>query len=237
MKARSVCTNRKVKLILIATWILSVFIMSPLLIVFKFERREIENITFSMCFEKWPEFEAKLCYEVLLICALFCFPVIFMSYAYFTISKTLWFVEQKENLNKAFIHPLKLVNSVVHVSAAATAAESRQQQKHVTFKKNKNESKMIKIDLRKTNNKNKKSILCKTKLECDMNQIAKEQQQLKNIVLKEEDINKIDIEKLEAIENESDKEMEYSLLDASSIENNINTNGAIMAQMPLTKKN
>jgi hypothetical protein len=102
MKARSMCTNRKVKIVVLTIWILSLFIMSPLLIVFKYERNDIlifgYTHSFESCIERWPFFELKLSYEVLLIFFLYIFPTVFMSYAYFTITKVLWFVGDK-NLN------------------------------------------------------------------------------------------------------------------------------------------
>ena len=102
MKARSMCTSRKVRIVVITIWILSLFIMSPLLIVFKYEKNDIAIFgfthSFESCIEKWPFFELKLSYEVLLIFFLYIFPTVFMSYAYFTITKVLWFVGDK-NLN------------------------------------------------------------------------------------------------------------------------------------------
>lgn len=159
MKARSICTNRKVKIIVIATWILSMFLMSPLLIVFKFEKINIPNADdINMCFERWPDFETKLCFEFLLICVLFMFPVLFMSYAYITISKTLWFVKEKNvNTDKALVYQIK---------------------KSATNRLN---------SFRKRNNQSET-----------------------------DDVNKIVVERLNGI----DKELEISLLDASSIENN-----------------
>lgn len=119
MKARSICTNRKVKIIVTGIWLLSALIMSPLLVVFKFERRKIlvhttTEIMLDICYEKWPEYEAKLCYEILLTSVLFVFPIIFMSYAYITVSKSLWF--NKSGVDESMdgcSHPKQLVLSAI----------------------------------------------------------------------------------------------------------------------------
>jgi hypothetical protein len=101
MKARSICTDRKVKLTVILIWSLSIFLMSPLLYVLKYESIEIppvntqKSLSISICIEKWPHFESKLAHEVLLILFLFVFPCKLMSYAYIKISKTLWRVHHK----------------------------------------------------------------------------------------------------------------------------------------------
>lgn len=99
MMVKSICTNSKVKLIVIFIWLLSLFIMSPLLFVFKFQTIVLPNtsnsnlVVYNMCFEKWPMFEAKLYYGIFLLIVLFLLPVIFMSYAYFIVGKELWFVK------------------------------------------------------------------------------------------------------------------------------------------------
>jgi hypothetical protein len=105
MKARSNCTNGKIRFVVICIWIGSFIIMSPLLMVFTYEEQEIviKNFgfsrTFQTCIENWPFFEVKLAYEIFLIFVLFIFPILFMSYAYIAISKILWFVETK-SVNK-----------------------------------------------------------------------------------------------------------------------------------------
>lgn len=107
MKARTICTDRTVIIIVSSIWILSVLIMSPLLVIFKFESHKIytdlekkQYVIYAICFENWPHYEAKLCYEILLITALFILPIISMSYAYITVSKRLWFVKNKDTFEQ-----------------------------------------------------------------------------------------------------------------------------------------
>lgn len=108
MKVKSICTNSKVKLIVIFIWLVSLIIMSPLLAVFKFERQVIQTgpsrsdmVIYTVCFEKWPLFEAKLFYGIFLLVVLFVLPIVFMSYAYFIIGKELWFVKKNLGFEEA----------------------------------------------------------------------------------------------------------------------------------------
>ncbi len=101
VRARSIYTHRRVRIIVSLTWILSIIIMSPLLLVTKYETfpvpQNLENLLvggelkhLAMCIENWPTMELKLIYGISLSCILFLFPISFMSYAYYSISKTLW---------------------------------------------------------------------------------------------------------------------------------------------------
>jgi hypothetical protein len=122
VKARTIYTHGKVRLILIIIWFLSIAIMSPLLYFAKYETiplpkhiqlDHIYNIDLSLCIEDWPNMELKLIYGIFLSCILFFFPIVFMSYAYYTITKTLWFSADKSKTVKNVIaHTTKLVNTV-----------------------------------------------------------------------------------------------------------------------------
>lgn len=122
MKARSISRSR-IKLVVSLTWMCSILIMSPMLFVMKYEDVEhfldldLANFTnifffekkFSMCREEWPNLELKLAYNIFLAFVLFLFPVVFMSYAYIKVSKTLCLAVQKE---VPLIKKVKYVNSV-----------------------------------------------------------------------------------------------------------------------------
>ncbi|RNA37954.1 galanin receptor type 1-like [Brachionus plicatilis] len=240
MKARSICTNRKVKIILLSTWILSIFIMSPLLIVFKYEKRKIQKtqyefFEFSMCFESWPEFEAKLGYEALLICSLFIFPIIFMSYAYINISRTLWSVEQKpQSINKAFVRSFNVINTV---ALGESSKENREQTAIKSYSGTSIRYKFGNLKLKSLYEKNgsrtslksgslyKKRRYASSKRQSNVKnyQSIKREHQAFNR-WKQEGCND-QVHKLECNElakHHDQDEIEYSLIDASSIENNLN---------------
>lgn len=245
MKARSICTNRKVKIILVSTWILSIFIMSPLLIVFKYEKRKIQKtqsefFEFNMCFESWPEFEAKLGYEVLLICSLFVFPIIFMSYAYIKISRTLWFVEQKQqNINKAFINSFNILNTVAlgedsneikdktsTKTQISTSIRYKLGSLKLKIEKNQNTSlkrgslykkRRYASSKRNNNIKNYQSIKREHQAFNRWKQDGCNNSQEKNLDCNDTQVN--------GEKKHDQEEMEYSLIDASSIENNLNKIG------------
>ncbi|CAF0943700.1 unnamed protein product [Brachionus calyciflorus] len=254
MKARSICTNRKVKLILFLTWILSIFIMSPLLIVFKYEKRKIyknhaEFFVFNMCFESWPEFEAKLCYEVLLICTLFIFPIIFMSYAYVKISRTLWFVEKKpESLHD--MNSLKggsnLEDNHDRLSIKTSSSSIKMNFSSLRFKslnlKNKNDLNSHRESLYKRRRYASSKRVNKT----NNYQSIKRDHEINNKIFegdnRNEDLNQIEQNHRNPKNlqhQDSQEEMEYSLIDASSIENNLNnleSEKSCFAKLKLKKK-
>ena len=94
-KARVSCTNKRIKLAVSIIWLVSLFIMSPLLIVNKLENRlKPLGIDLPMCVEDWPYFESRLVYDSLQFLILFVLPIIFITYAYVTISHVLWNVEE-----------------------------------------------------------------------------------------------------------------------------------------------
>ena len=98
-KARVNCTNNKIKIIVSFIWAISIFIMSPLLIVNKiqspFKNWSIFlNIELQICVEEWPYYEIRLAYDGLLFVVLFIIPIVFILYAYITISHVLWNVEE-----------------------------------------------------------------------------------------------------------------------------------------------
>jgi hypothetical protein len=96
LKARSVCTTSKIKVTVSIIWALSIFIMSPFLIVFKLHNPlKQHGLEINICIEEWPHFEVKLAYETLLFIILFVVPLVFITYAYVTISRVLWNVEEK----------------------------------------------------------------------------------------------------------------------------------------------
>jgi len=95
-KARVNCTNNKIKVVVCLIWIISVFIMSPFLIVNKIQSPLKKfNIDFQICIEEWPYYEIRLVYDILLFIILFVLPLAFISYAYMTISHVLWNVEEQ----------------------------------------------------------------------------------------------------------------------------------------------
>ncbi len=106
MKARSICTSRRIRLALAMIWLLSCMIMAPLAFVFKYEEQIINidhsnlsyTITIRKCYEKWPSLQAKLIYELILIVVLFLAPAAFMAYAYRKIAKTLWFADKNSSV-------------------------------------------------------------------------------------------------------------------------------------------
>ena len=109
IKARTIYTDRKMKLIVSAIWLISVIIMSPLLFIFKFESKTIytdlnnseQHVIYAICFENWPQFETKLLYEILLIIFLFILPSMFMSYAYISVSRRLWFFKNRDTFEQS----------------------------------------------------------------------------------------------------------------------------------------
>ena len=72
--------------------------MSPLLAMFKFQSHalysDVENtnepVIYAICYEMWPQYEAKLIYEIIFITVLFILPFVIMSIAFITIRKRLW---------------------------------------------------------------------------------------------------------------------------------------------------
>lgn len=242
MKARSICTNRKVKIVLLSTWILSIFIMSPLLIVFKYEKRKIQKsqfefFEFNMCFESWPEFEAKLGYEALLICSLFIFPIIFMSYAYIKISRTLWFVEQKpQNIKKAFVHSFNVVNTV---TLGENSNEIKKTPSTKTHASSSIRYKLGNLKLNSLYEKNQSTISKRASLYKKRRYGSTKRNNLKNyqsIKREHQTFNRWEQEgcngqeqnldcnepRMNANNQHDQEEIEYSLIDASSIENNLN---------------
>jgi hypothetical protein len=106
IKARSICTNRRIRFVLIMIWLLSCIIMSPLVFVFKYEELTIDisysglsdTIVIRKCYEKWVNQQAKIIYELFLIFVLFLGPAAFMAYAYRKIAQTLWFAEKNSSV-------------------------------------------------------------------------------------------------------------------------------------------
>jgi hypothetical protein len=96
-KARVVCTSVKIRFTVIAIWLISILIMTPLLFVSKLRRIILSNVkTFDMCVEEnWLRFEYKLAYDTSLFLILFLFPIMFITYTYTKVSKTLWNIEDK----------------------------------------------------------------------------------------------------------------------------------------------
>jgi hypothetical protein len=207
LKVRSICTNKKIKIVLMMIWSISIFLMSPLLMVFKYEKRYIVTpfessfISIKMCFEHWPYFELKLSYEILLICVLFLFPTIFMAYAYDKIAKTLWLNEKNQQ---------QQCDEQNNISLNQLNDSNRKKHK---FSTNKDEKKKISPD----EQKNQESI-----------QISDEQNALdhnkdfennleddtKKDEIKEELAVQYKIKK--SVHKDISKEIEYSLLDVSS---------------------
>jgi hypothetical protein len=113
VKARSIYTHKRVRIIVLFIWIFSIVIMSPILFISKYESMALphglEKFSYafndfdfkelSICYEDWIHMEIKLVYGIFLTCILFIFPIGFMSYAYYSISKTLWFTTEKETEN------------------------------------------------------------------------------------------------------------------------------------------
>ena len=159
LKARTLCTSRKIKMSITIIWCLSLFIMSPLLMVFKYENKAIPiepydyKISFQICLEHWPYFEVKIAYNVLLIFLLFIFPVAFMIYAFVIISRTLWFSENKK-LIENLIDPIR---SSITPSTQIQRRVSSDEELNL-HKINEENSKMIENDAQNLNENNKKEI-------------------------------------------------------------------------------
>lgn len=108
MKVRSVLTGGRARIVVTCVWVLSALIMSPLLLVFKYQEdiiqiepielessSKVDTIDYSVsikkCFEAWPSIRVKLFYETFLFGTLFIVPAIVMAFTFYNISKTLWF--------------------------------------------------------------------------------------------------------------------------------------------------
>ena len=121
VKARTIYTHGKIRLIVISIWVLSILIMSPILFTTKYEVFPIPKnidivhpVAWTLCIENWPNMELKLFYDIFLSCVLFFFPIAFMLYAYYTVSKILWFTSKDKNnsIKMALVETVQLVNTV-----------------------------------------------------------------------------------------------------------------------------
>ena len=246
MKARSICTNRKVKIIVTATWVLSSFIMSPLLYVFNYEEhflpnhQNISNLSESsyksklvLCVEKWPYYELKLTYDAFLSFILFLFPVAFMSYAYFTISQTLWFVEKKDKMNENIIESIKSRNPRLKRSKKPKSRYSLNDEikNDNTIEANLNHN-INNVNIRNENNhlhKNFKEVKLK-RLNEKAGKFRYKFNFKKRIISEKTDLNNKENDTINneeniiencynVLDNDLNKELAYSLLDASSDDN------------------
>ena len=94
--------------------------MSPILFTTKYEvfpipkSMDIVHPDVIICIEDWPNMELKLFYDIFLSCVLFFFPIAFMLYAYYTVSKILWFTSKDKNnsIKMALVETVQLVNTV-----------------------------------------------------------------------------------------------------------------------------
>jgi hypothetical protein len=95
MRIRSIYTNKRARMVILAIWIISLIVMSPLLTVNKYRVQKFQafgtyNITMRRCIQEWDNLGMKLIFEAVLACFFFIFPSVFMLYAYYNISKVLW---------------------------------------------------------------------------------------------------------------------------------------------------
>ncbi len=181
MRARQF-TRTKVKMIVLLIWLLSILAIMPMLFVTTYEEIVLPNIidtdfmriekpkTLIICKEDWPNLEFRLGYNIFLALVLFLLPVIFMSFAYKKVRKTLCTAEHRERGISAMIRKFSRSISVRNPSMSSTHKEnslhrslrnnseqmaveslnyqleiSRRQKSLTNIKKNQNEQAIIKL--------------------------------------------------------------------------------------------
>lgn len=128
MKVRSGLTGGRAKVALACVWVLSALIMSPLLLVFRYQEETIElnqaelveaelgpdiinpsdySVSIKKCFEVWPSIRVKMLFEIFLFGTLFIVPAIVMAFVFYNIAKTLWF-----NVDKAYASQIRYNRNV-----------------------------------------------------------------------------------------------------------------------------
>ncbi|CAF1204817.1 unnamed protein product [Didymodactylos carnosus] len=90
--SKLLCSHKRILLTIVTTWLLSFFLMIPLII----HHRIVDpfDITITTCAEEWHRnMNARLIYDFILLLVLFIIPLTFMSYCYIKISWSLWHID------------------------------------------------------------------------------------------------------------------------------------------------
>ena len=130
-------TRTKVKVVVCIIWLLSILIIMPILVVTTYEEIILPSIgdtdlfmkiekpkTLIICKEDWPNLEFRLGYNIFLALVLFLLPVIFMSFAYKKVSKTLCTAEYKEKSIGALIRKFSRSLSVKKTGIGASRQDN-----------------------------------------------------------------------------------------------------------------
>lgn len=123
IKFRTLQSPSRTIIVLILIWVVSCFIMSPLLFVFKYIEEVVEvdhatiteySVAVSKCFENWHSIKVKIVYEFFLGLVLLILPIGLMTFSFVKISKTLWGGSAYNSVKKCMAHqPSKCLTQLV----------------------------------------------------------------------------------------------------------------------------
>jgi len=91
LKVRSFYTNKRVIIIILLIWIVSMVVMSPLIFVNNVRYFFLnERFKFVVCMEEWPNFKYKVLFQGFIFFITFILPVIIMIWCLARVAKKMW---------------------------------------------------------------------------------------------------------------------------------------------------
>lgn len=82
MKMRRICSEKRIKQVIVLTWILAIISMCPLIIFKKLDTIDIGGLTISFCSEFWPSNNHRMAYDMFLFIAVYIIPGFFIVMLY-----------------------------------------------------------------------------------------------------------------------------------------------------------
>ncbi|XP_060070358.1 QRFP-like peptide receptor [Ylistrum balloti] len=99
MRMRTLCDPRRVKQVILLTWVVAIITMCPLAMYKKLEKHNLPFIEVSYCVEDWPSQRAKYGYELFLFFIVYIIPGFLVVGLYTVIGCSLW--KQDNTLQRA----------------------------------------------------------------------------------------------------------------------------------------